>query len=669
MSRKLFVLLLVGVLGVSLLWAAPQKVIQPHKLPYNLRAMGTANDPEVNVPVAPWRPTRQHFDEYVGTLDTAGTTYYDYQHNGSAGKMVSVDSYGFISVVWMNGLTDVLTGPRYVYYNVWDPSLGNFIFDPGGIRIDASTRSGYICQATSANGFCFPAFHQITTNARAHAAAAGDYAAYSDAYSTIEPDWCYGEGQDLEIIWPKIAMDINGNVHMMSHENPVGSDTDPSIPARIYYSRGVPEYDQDGYFLDLHWDQMSCGGFEYFDSVETIAANITCSRHSQRVAAAWTHSMDDLNSATRSQYNNEIYLRISEDGGLNWGDPVNVTQWTPWDPDCWYSSFPDSDIRCDRDTLRAYTDCSVLFDENDYLHVAFTVAAWWWYLPGEVDTGWINTAYSMVYHWGEDTHLYSVIGNGWFPAYAPGAWQRTLQRPSLAIDTTNDYLYCSYQRFDTLTYSEGGLPIADAWVTVSTNNGRSWAAGTNVTNTEGENPPIPVPAGECMNERDITLADLVTDGWVHMEYVLDKDAGGTPQSEGIATLNPVIYQRIPANQIATTPLMQEYPMHWDSTGFPGQSNVMTNLNEVPGKFLLYQNYPNPFNPSTELQFDLAQRAQVTLKVYNVLGQQVASLLNNATLAAGAHRIKFDGSNLPSGVYIYSLVSNGYAASKKMVLMK
>ncbi|MBU1937862.1 T9SS type A sorting domain-containing protein, partial [bacterium] len=209
-----------------------------------------------------------------------------------------------------------------------------------------------------------------------------------------------------------------------------------------------------------------------------------------------------------------------------------------------------------------------------------------------------------------------------------------------------------------------------AWVTVSTNNGCSWAEGTNVTNTT---PPMEiVPAGQSLHERDITVAKTVTNGYLHMEYVLDKDAGGIPQEEGIATLNPVIYQRIPVADIATMPYTERYPMHWDSVGLPPEECYLSGSIEthaLPERFVLYQNYPNPFNPTTMIQFDLGTRANVTLRVFNVLGQEVAMILDNAALSAGTHNIAFDGSDLASGVYIYTLVSDGFAASKKMVLMK
>ena len=665
MTKKLLILILVSVVAVNLLWAAPEKVTVKKKM-HNLPVRGTTHDPEINAPAAPDKPSRYTLDDYVGTIDTAGTTWYDYQHNGTAGKMIAVDEFGVVSVVWMNGLNPQ-SNPRYVYYNAWDPMPEAFMYGDIGIRIDASQRAGYICQATTGDGFCFPAFHQHTTNENFHSASAIDYCAYCEAFTVVEPSWCYSGGSEVEIMWPKIDMDINGVLHVLSSEDPNGEVGDPQ---RIYYSRGVPEYDPDGFGLDILWDEMECEQFSLWDTVMVIAPDVACSRHTERVAIAWAHSMDDINDA--SQINNEIYLRVSEDGGLNWGDIINVTQWTPWDPACLDAG--GDPYECDRDTFRVYTDCSILMDEDDFIHIAFTTPAFFWYVDngGVVDSGWYSySTNSMIWHWNEETHDNSLVAWGWQPAYEPGAWQRTAQRPSLSVDPETDYLYCSYQKYDTLAYSEAsGIPLADAFVSVSTNNGCSWSVGTNVTNTT---PGMEiVPAGESLHERDITVARTVVDGILHMEYVLDKDAGGIPQDEGVATLNPVIYQRIPVVDIPALPYAERYPMHWDSVGLPPEECYASGALEthaLPERFVLYQNYPNPFNPTTMIQFDMGQRAKATLRVYNVLGQEVATLLHDAPMSAGTHKIAFDGSNLPSGVYIYTLISDGFAASQKMVLLK
>ncbi|HMS64698.1 MAG TPA: S8 family serine peptidase [Ignavibacteria bacterium] len=93
--------------------------------------------------------------------------------------------------------------------------------------------------------------------------------------------------------------------------------------------------------------------------------------------------------------------------------------------------------------------------------------------------------------------------------------------------------------------------------------------------------------------------------------------------------------------------------------------------EIPGNFSLSQNYPNPFNPSTNLEFAIPQTGYVTLKVYDMIGKEVAALVNSE-LNPGTYRFKFDGSNLSSGIYYYKLTVTGaedYSALKRMVLIK
>ncbi len=99
------------------------------------------------------------------------------------------------------------------------------------------------------------------------------------------------------------------------------------------------------------------------------------------------------------------------------------------------------------------------------------------------------------------------------------------------------------------------------------------------------------------------------------------------------------------------------------------SKVINIALSSPGKFELSQNYPNPFNPITTISFNLPEKAIVTLRVYNILGQQVAVLLNGQK-EAGVYQVNFDGANLASGIYIYKLSTNtGISATKKMTLLK
>jgi hypothetical protein len=93
-----------------------------------------------------------------------------------------------------------------------------------------------------------------------------------------------------------------------------------------------------------------------------------------------------------------------------------------------------------------------------------------------------------------------------------------------------------------------------------------------------------------------------------------------------------------------------------------------NENTSPVGFFLNQSYPNPFNPSTTIEFTLPKSELVELKIYNILGKEVSTLVSNI-LKQGNHTYTFDGNNLASGIYYYQLVAGEYREVKKMILLK
>lgn len=100
-------------------------------------------------------------------------------------------------------------------------------------------------------------------------------------------------------------------------------------------------------------------------------------------------------------------------------------------------------------------------------------------------------------------------------------------------------------------------------------------------------------------------------------------------------------------------------------------NVVTGINELggtPETFELSQNYPNPFNPSTSINFSVPSTGLVNLVVYNLIGQEVAVLVNEEKVA-GNYQVSFDASKLPSGVYLYKISTSSFTATKKMMLLK
>ncbi len=102
--------------------------------------------------------------------------------------------------------------------------------------------------------------------------------------------------------------------------------------------------------------------------------------------------------------------------------------------------------------------------------------------------------------------------------------------------------------------------------------------------------------------------------------------------------------------------------------FVGYTTAVKNENSLPVSFNLEQNYPNPFNPSTKIIYSIPQESKVTLKIFNILGQQVKTLVNE-TQRQGTYTVTFNASSLPSGIYFYNIEAGNYNQVKKMILLK
>lgn len=105
----------------------------------------------------------------------------------------------------------------------------------------------------------------------------------------------------------------------------------------------------------------------------------------------------------------------------------------------------------------------------------------------------------------------------------------------------------------------------------------------------------------------------------------------------------------------------------NSSGLPTSVDDENNSVAV-NNFELQQNFPNPFNPTTQIRFSLAEQSQVTLKVYNILGKEIATLVNDVK-GAGVHEVSFNGTGLASGVYFYTLQTGKFTQTNKMILVK
>lgn len=124
--------------------------------------------------------------------------------------------------------------------------------------------------------------------------------------------------------------------------------------------------------------------------------------------------------------------------------------------------------------------------------------------------------------------------------------------------------------------------------------------------------------------------------------------GDTNLYAGTALISPIGIFRRPLSQMVTA--------------------VKEKVRATPATFSLSQNFPNPFNPSTVIGYQLPANSLVTLKVYDVLGREVRTLVNERE-GAGDHSITFNAADLPSGVYFYRLTAGSFVETKRLVVIK
>ena len=113
----------------------------------------------------------------------------------------------------------------------------------------------------------------------------------------------------------------------------------------------------------------------------------------------------------------------------------------------------------------------------------------------------------------------------------------------------------------------------------------------------------------------------------------------------------------------------QYPNTWMYSWYGNSDVIVTDVkDELPIQYSLDQNYPNPFNPATQIKYAIAKPGLVTLKIYDILGRQVADLVNKYQ-EAGKYTVNFDATRFASGVYIYRIESSSFTSVKKMMLVK
>ena len=199
---------------------------------------------------------------------------------------------------------------------------------------------------------------------------------------------------------------------------------------------------------------------------------------------------------------------------------------------------------------------------------------------------------------------------------------------------------------------------AGNWVSADTLTAGAIACYDNGTNGDEV-------AGDYIFSRIVTFADTIQAGGVIYKFGAQYPDAGTISGSGPLDNAKGSGQNFSFTIQPVDTMVVLYD-EWPLVGTPVSVRELSG--NVPNEYSLDQNYPNPFNPSTTIRYSLPAESEVSLKIYNVLGSEVANLVNQKQ-SAGQYEASFNASNFASGIYFYTLETSGVSISKKMMLLK
>ncbi len=243
-----------------------------------------------------------------------------------------------------------------------------------------------------------------------------------------------------------------------------------------------------------------------------------------------------------------------------------------------------------------------------------------------------------IYHWSQSTGLNLVASKANIPNLADTITQinmAPLTQPTLSL-TSSGKLVCAYTTFlygNTQVVNNGdAVNAGEIFVSVSDDAGATWSQPKNITNTPN------------VEEKHPSLSPVTASDSLRIHYLRDMKAGGwvVVPDWGLAPVYGIFYKA-------------------------SLTGIKENLS-IAKTYELFQNYPNPFNPTTTISYYNQKTGPVTLKVYDMIGREVTTLVNEVQ-SSGSKVVSFNGNNLSSGIYYYTLTAGDFKDTKKMMLVK
>ena len=465
-------------------------------------------------------------------------------------------------------------------------------------------------------------------------------------FSTFDAgnSWTEGKMSSSYGVWgdPSLAFDSNGNL-FFGHLS-----GEPPLSGR-WGDRIVIQKSTDG---GLSWNDGSFTGLNRpkFEDKDWISVDLTNSTYKNNIYAAWTE-FDSLFIADTS-FKSRILFSYSTDAGETWSNPLKI-----------------SDVE---------GDCQ---DDDNTTEGAVPAVG----PDGEIYIAWagpegivMDRSFDGGVTFSDDIFVTEQVG-GWGWGYEiEGIYGNGL--PQTVCDTSHSpyrgtvYVLWADQR--------NGILNPDIFLKKSTDKGITWSETKTVNNDNSGRPqffpwmcidPITGIIYIVYYDRsntigpmtEVYLARSADGGETFQNYLISESAFEAEVQKFIGDYTNIIAYN-----------GKVYPV-WTRSDQFGRSIIMANINEstldvkndvVVSDFQLYQNYPNPFNPSTKILYQIPEKCFVCLKVFDVLGNEVAVLVNKE-IPAGTYEADFNRSQLASGIYFYRIQTEKYSAIKKMILIK
>jgi len=525
----------------------------------------------------------------VGTIDTIGGTTYDWWTNGPVLRMIA-NAPGFgVHALWMyststSGTTFTDRNMRYNFYN--NASHEWLWIDPDYMQSGVNvfpTRTGYgNIDADPTNGAAIVSAH---------------YTSGSDVVPEVAKDadagagvFDYADGQPVLGVcqWPPIAVTQSGAIHI--------------FPITAAYA--------------MTYSRINAGNWPTFETPVAVEPspgfpthNIAASKMSDKVALVWDNS-----ASTPS----EAYLQTSADGGLTWTSP----EWM------------DAPTAFSGETTATFhiTSMNAFYDPQDRVNIIANVS------PIVRDTEYIIP--SQIWHYCPDNTPQ------WNRVHAAGCAVENLQaavgynatyacRPSMGADD-DGHLFVAWEQFDSANVENITSRLrADIFASGSNDGGLTWTPAVKLTEAGTNSMRFPSIIGKAVEGDPDTIFVI---------YEIDQIAGFFVQSEGSATSNAVVVQKITATDVGL------------AEPGSGVTPVKAELSATP----------NPFGGRTMISYALPRAGDVSLVVYDAVGRPVKTLASGRR-EAGRYNATWDAQNAAAGVYFYTLTSGKTSVTRKLIL--